>query len=197
VTLVPNRFENERFVRMRKVLSMTLAAIGLTAALAAAQVATTAQQPAAPPSFSQLGIVVYPAQGQSPQQQAKDEAACWDFAEAQTGIQLNMGQQVNPNAAASQAGDQTAAATQGAAVRGAAKGAIVGTAIGAIAGDTGKGAAIGAVAGAAGGRRARKQAIRSAEQQGAEQAVASNQAMVDQFAKAGVVCLQGRGYTAG
>lgn len=182
---------------MRKELSMTLAAIGLTAALANAQVATPAQQPAPPPSFGQLGIIVYPAQGQSPEQQAKDEAACWDFAEAQTGIQLSMGQQVDANAAANQAGDQAADATQGAAVAGAARGAVVGTAVGAIAGDTGKGAAIGAVAGAVGGRRARRRAIQSAEQQGAEQAVASNQAMVDQFAKAGVICLQGRGYTAG
>jgi hypothetical protein len=181
---------------MRKVLSMTLATIGLTAALAAAQVATTPQKPGPPPSFAQLGVIVYPAQRQSLDQQARDEAACWDFAEAQTGIQLSMGQ-VDANAAAGQAGDQAAAATQGAAVAGAAKGAILGSAIGAIAGDTGKGAAIGAVAGVAGGRRARKQAIRSAEQQGAEQAVEANQAMVDQFAKAGVICLQGRGYTAG
>lgn len=179
---------------MRKELVMTLAAIGLTAGVAAAQVAAGAPGP--PPSFSQLGMVVYPAQNQTPEQQAADEAACWDWAEAQTGIHLVNGT-VDTNAAAQQAGDQAADATQGAAVAGAARGALVGTAIGAIAGDTGKGAAIGAVAGAVGGRRARRGAVQSAEQQGAAQAQAANQEAVAQFTKAGSMCLQGRGYTAG
>jgi hypothetical protein len=70
-------------------------------------------------------------------------------------------------------------------------------AIGAIAGDAGKGAAIGAAAGAMGGIRARNQAIQSAEKQGAAQASASNAEVINQFKKAGGVCLQGRGYTVG
>jgi hypothetical protein len=179
---------------MLREFSVALAAIGLTAAMAAAQVASGGTSP--PPSFSQLGMIVYPAQGQPPEQQALDEAACWDWAEAQTGIRLVQGS-VDTNAAAQQAGQQAADATRGAAVGGAARGALVGTAVGAIAGDTGKGAAIGAVAGAVGGRRARRRAVASAEQQGAEQAAAANQAAVDQFKQAGSICLQGRGYTAG
>jgi len=162
---------------------------------AAAQVATQ-EQPTPPPSFSQLGMIVYPAEGQSPQQQAKDEAACWDWAEAQTGMRIVIGS-VDTEAAAEQAGDAAAQATQGAAVSGAARGAIAGVAIGAIAGDAGKGAAIGAAAGGMSGMRRRRGAVAQAEEQGAAQAQAANDEAVDQFKKAGSICLQGRGYTAG
>ena len=179
---------------MRRALTFTLAAFLASAALVAAQVATNAESP--PPSFTQLGLIVYPAQGQSSEQQAKDEAACWDWAEAQTGIRLIVGS-VDTQSAGKAAGDQAAQATQGAAVAGAARGAIAGVAIGAIAGNAGKGAAIGAAAGAMGGARARGQAISSAEKQGAAQASAENLKAVDDFKKAGGVCLQGRGYTVG
>ena len=124
---------------MRRHLSMVMVAIVSTAAPAAAQVATQ-EQSSLPPSFSGLGMIVYPAEGQSPQQQARDEAACWDWAEANTGIKIVPGS-VNTQAAAEQAGDAASEATQGAAVQGAARGALAGVAIGAIAGDAGKGAA--------------------------------------------------------
>jgi len=174
---------------------MALVAVVSTAGLVAAQVATQEQE-TPPPSFSLLGLIVYPAQGQSPEQQAKDEAACWDWAEAQTGMQIVVGS-VDTEAAAEAAGDQAADATAGAAVGGAAKGAIAGVAIGAIAGDAGKGAAIGAAAGGMAGLRGRRQAIAAAEQQGAAGAVAANEEAINQFKNAGSVCLQGRGYTAG
>lgn len=179
---------------MRRALFLGFAAFLSSAAMAAAQVASKVESP--PPSFTQLGVIVYPAQGQTPEQQAKDEAACWDWAEAQTGIRLTVGP-VDTKSAGRAAGDQAAQATQGAAVAGAARGAIAGVAIGAIAGDAGKGAAIGAAAGAMGGARARGRAIESAEKQGAAQAAAENQKAVDEFKRAGGVCLQGRGYTAG
>jgi hypothetical protein len=63
---------------MRRTLSMVLVAVVSTAGLAAAQVATQQQPETPPPSFSLLGLIVYPAQNQSPEQQALDEAACWD-----------------------------------------------------------------------------------------------------------------------
>jgi len=173
---------------------MALVAFFSTTAVAAAQVVSG--EKSVPPSFSQIGMVVYPAQGQSAEQQAKDEAACWDWAEAQTGIRLVVGSP-DTKEAGKAAGEKAAKATQGAAVEGAAKGALAGVAIGAIAGNTGKGAAIGAAAGAMGGLAARNRAIASAEQQGAAQAQDANAAAVDQFKKAGGVCLQGRGYTAG
>ena len=179
---------------MRRELTMAVAALLTTATLAAAQVASGAQP--LPPSFAQLGLVIYPAQGQTPEQQAKDEAACWEWTEAQTGLKLVAGS-VDTEAAAKNAQNQAAGATQGAAVAGAARGAIAGVAIGAIAGDAGKGAAIGAAAGAMGGARARRQAVAGAGQQGAAQAEAANQATIDNFKKTGGVCLQGRGYTVG
>lgn len=168
-----------------------LAALALSGTeLAAQQQVSTA----APPTPKQLGMVVYPAQKQSPEQQAADEAACMQWAQTQTGINLS-GPGADPTAAGAAAKQQAAEATQGAAVVGAAKGAAAGVAIGAIAGDAGTGAAIGAVGGAIAGRRAKKQAEAQAQQAGAQQAQAQNKAMVDQVKKAVGACLQGRGYT--
>jgi hypothetical protein len=52
----------------------------------------TAQQPAPPPpqaatkTMSQsLGIMVFPAKGQTPEQQGKDESDCYGWAKQQTG----------------------------------------------------------------------------------------------------------------
>jgi hypothetical protein len=182
---------------MYKVFNVTVALLLLTAAAAAAQVVTQVPETPPPrPTFAQLGMIIYPAQGQSPEQQKKDEEACMDWAEAQTGLQLVAGS-VDTEAASKAAGDQAARATQGAAVGGAARGAIGGVAIGAIAGDAGKGAAIGAAAGAMGGLRARRNAIGAAEQRGAAQAEAANNEAIEKFKTAGGVCLQGRGYTTG
>ncbi|HSM05700.1 MAG TPA: glycine zipper family protein [Longimicrobiales bacterium] len=160
-----------------------------------AQVASTTPPPPKP-TLAELGMLIYPAQGQTPEQQADDAEACSIWAETETGIVLTTG---TPDAAA--AGEAAAAqaeqATRGAAVGGAARGAVAGVAIGAIAGNAGKGAAIGAAAGAMGGLSARRSAIRQAETAGAQQAQAGNQALVDQFKRAAQVCLQGRGYTVG
>jgi hypothetical protein len=178
---------------MRQAFLVTACAMALTTSLAG-QTATAAAPAAPPPSLKSLGMVIYPAQKQTPEQQAKDEASCTSWAESQTGIKITGGQ-VNTQAAGQAAKQQTAEATQGAAVVGSAKGAVAGVAIGAIAGDAGTGAAIGAVAGAAAGRRKKKQAEAQAEQAGAQQAQAQNQAAIDQFKKAAGACLTGRGYT--
>jgi len=172
----------------------------LTAALvlgfvtqADAQVATQ-QTASSSVTLAQIGMYIYPANDQSSEQQAADEAACTDWAESQTGIVLQAGG-VDAQAAGQQAEQQAADATQGAAVAGAARGALAGVAIGAIAGDAGTGAAIGAVAGGIGGRRAKKHAEAEAGQAGAAQAQAQNQQAVDSFKKAAGACLEGRGYT--
>ena len=163
---------------------------------AVAQVTPTKQAAptAAAPTLKQIGMIIYPSKGQTPQQQAQDEAACTQWAEAQTGLTLSGGT-VNTDSAAKAAQQKTAEATQGAAVAGAAKGAVAGVAIGAIAGDAGTGAAIGAAAGAMGGRRKKKQAEQQAAAAGAQQAQAQNQQMTDQFKKAAGACLTGRGYS--
>jgi hypothetical protein len=176
-------------------IRVTVATLALTAAaIASAQTAVPTQASAAKPTLAQLGLMVYPAKEQTKEQQAKDEAACYEWAESQTGLTMTSGG-VDVNAAAAAGKAQASEAATGAAVVGAAKGAAGGAAIGAIAGDAGKGAAIGAVAGAMGGRRARKQAEAQGAQAGAQQATAVNQQNVDQFKKAAAVCLDGRGYS--
>jgi uncharacterized membrane protein len=178
---------------MRKPFLTTLLTVGV-AAIAVAQVAVQQQPAAPPPTLAQIGMIIYPGNQQTPEQQQADEAACTQWAEAQTGLKLQSGS-VNVDSAAQAAQQQAAQATQGAAVAGAAKGAIAGVAIGAIAGDAGTGAAIGAAAGAVRGRRMKKQAEAQAAQQGAAQAQAQNQAAIDTFKNAAGACLEGRGYS--
>jgi hypothetical protein len=135
----------------------------------------------------QMKLYVYPAKGQTKQQQKKDEFECYLWAVEQSGIDpLNL---PKVEAAPVQSGPT------GAAVKGAAKGAAAGAAIGAITGDAGTGAAVGAAAGAMAGRRAGKQAQGQQNQQAQANAAASEQAMKDSFVKAFSVCIEGKGYT--
>ena len=129
--------------------------------------------------------IVYPAKGQSAQQQKKDDAECYAWAKQTTGI--------DPAAVASSPPPQdTGPATGGGQrVRGAARGAVGGAAIGAIAGDAGQGAGIGAVVGTmAGGRQARQQ--QAAQNQ---QSVAQQQDLINTHYRAFSACMEGRGYT--
>jgi hypothetical protein len=163
----------------------------LTAAPAFAQVAAPKTEPPPKLTFAQIGLFIYPAKDQSPDQQKKDEVACYDWAEANTGLTLVAGK-VDTEAAA-KAGAKSAG--EGRVAGGAAAGAATGLAIGAIAGDAGKGAAIGAVAGSVGGVRSRINAKQSAAQGSAQQAIQANQQAVDQFKKAASACLEARGYS--
>ena len=127
---------------------------------------------------------VYPARGQSVQQQKKDEAECHQWAVQQTGVDPT---KVTPTVAPPGPPATATGVTPGAGVRGAARGAIVGS----IAGDTGAGAAAGAVAARAQSRRQnvahQKQAAQQQQQvQGTQQAA---------YEKARSACLEGRGYT--
>ncbi len=117
---------------------------------------------------------VYPARGQSPQQQQKDQGECQGWAMQQSGA--------NPAAMAPPPSGPT-----GQVARGAARGAAVGAVGGAIGGDAGKGAAIGAATGAlVGGMRRRDQRM-AAEQAQADAGAA--------YGRAYAACLEGRGYT--
>ena len=135
--------------------------------------------------FANAGMMIYPAKGQSAEQQQKDEFECHQWAVQQTGYDPTKAQQA----------PQQQTTKRGGALRGAAGGALLGAGIGAIAGDTGKGAAIGAGAGAVGGgaRQRRQQQQQQAAQQ---QAQAQQQTQIDKYSKAKAVCLEGRGYTA-
>src|SRR5215831_6002329 len=129
--------------------------------------------------------VIYPAKGQSAQQQSQDDAQCYAWARQSTGI--------DPAVVASSPPPQQTGPAVGGGQRlgGAARGAAGGAAIGAIAGDAGKGAAAGAVVGTmAGGRRARQQ---QAAQN--EQAQAQQQGAMQTYYRAYGACMEGRGYT--
>ncbi|MCK6405356.1 MAG: YMGG-like glycine zipper-containing protein [Rhodocyclaceae bacterium] len=126
--------------------------------------------------------VVYPAKGQSAQQQQTDQGECHTWAVQNTGVDPAQ-VATQPAATSSQPGGER--------LRGAARGALGGAAIGAIAGDTGKGAGVGAVVGTmAGGHRARQ------NQAGAQQQAQSNKnAQINTYYRAYSACLEGRGYT--
>jgi hypothetical protein len=132
--------------------------------------------------------VIYPAKGQTTEQQKKDEGECYTWAKGQTGV--------DPAAVAQQAAAQPApSGPQGERLRGAARGAAAGAVIGGIANDdAGKGAAVGAAAGTvAGGARQRRTA--QAQQQKQQQQNQATQGALANYQRAYAACLEGRGYT--
>jgi hypothetical protein len=128
---------------------------------------------------------VYPAKGQSPDLQKKDESACYQWAVQQTGFDP-----AKPAAAPAAPPPPTTATgtTPGAGARGAVRGAVVGEVVG---GDASTGAAVGAAA-ARGQSRRQNAAQAQQQQQTAQQATSQQQAA---FGKARAACLEGRGYT--
>jgi hypothetical protein len=121
---------------------------------------------------------IYPAKGQSPQQQKSDESACHTWAVQQTGFDPAKAQPQQ------QAPTTATGTTPGAGARGALRGALVGELVG---GDAGAGAAAGAVA--ARGQSRRQNAATEQQHQ------ANNQQQQASFSKARAACLEGRGYT--
>ena len=126
---------------------------------------------------------VYPAKGQTPEQQKSDEAACYSWAVQQSGFDP-----AKPPAAAPKPPTTATGAAPGSGLRGAARGAVVGEIIN---DDAGTGAAVGAVA--ARGQSRRQNA--AASQQAAAQQQSATQQQQDAFAKARGACLEGRGYS--
>jgi hypothetical protein len=134
---------------------------------------------------AQAKPIIYPAKGQSAQQQQSDEGECYAWARNNTGI--------DPAAVATAPApaQQTGPAVGGGErVRGALRGAAVGGII--DGGDgAGKGAAVGVVAG---GVRARNNQ-KSENAQAQQQSQAQKQGAMDTFYRAQGACLEGRGYT--
>ena len=128
--------------------------------------------------------IVYPAKGQSKQQQQRDEAECHQWAVQNTGVDPSKPAQ---QAAAPAPATTATGTTPGAGARGAARGAVVGG----MMGDAGAGAAAGAMAGRAQSRRQNAAQQQQATQQ-QQQAQSSQNAT---YAKARGACLEGRGYT--
>ncbi|BHH84689.1 glycine zipper domain-containing protein [Desulforhopalus sp. 52FAK] len=132
------------------------------------------------------GTIVYPAKGQSQEQQTKDEGECRLWATETTGV--------DPLQVAKAASNQSAPQQERKVIKGAAGGALAGLAVGAIAGDAGKGAAIGATAGGIGGG-VRKHQQQKAQQNSAQQTQAQQKANLDQYEKAYRACMTGREYS--
>ena len=154
-------------MKRRHLRTITLA---LGVALAAGG-AALAQQP-----------VIYPAKGQSADQQKKDQGECHTWAVGQSGYDP-----AHPPQAAAPPPQQGATGS-GARVRGAAAGATAAAITGNDAGDAAK---TGAVVGASAKRSSNRQQGRAQEQQAAQSQSAGQQG----YAKAVAACLEGRGYT--
>jgi hypothetical protein len=187
--------------------------------LSAASVASAQTQPGqagaptAAPAFSPaqtIDMFAFPKNGQSADQQLKDESECYGMAKQRTGVDAQAPPPQGPSAEEVQAAQQQAAANApqaaGGRLRGAARGAAGGAAIGAIAGDAGTGAAAGAVAGTMRGGMQQRQANAQSKQQAAAQASAAlkkqteelqreHQEGIDTFQRAFAACMDSRNYS--
>jgi hypothetical protein len=163
--------------------------------------AQTAPPPAtSKPLSTSLGLVVFPAKGQTPQKQSQDEGECYAWSKGQTGVDP-----MAPAPAAAPAPAEQAAAPppSGQRARGAVRGAAAGAVIGEVAdNDAGKGAAVGATVGVVkGGSEARKQQAQAqqdaAKKQEAtvQQQTAATQEQLNLFKKGFAACLEPKGYT--
>ncbi len=132
------------------------------------------------------GLFIFPNQGQSQDQQHKDEFQCIRVARDQTGF----------DPMATPTATQPRPETRGGVLGGAAGGALLGTAVGAIAGDTRRGALAGAAGGGLMGGMRRNDSRRQQDQWAQEQA-AIYQADRDRWNRAFTACMQARGYTVG
>jgi Glycine zipper len=140
-------------------------------------------------------IYMYPAKGQSQEQQDRDRYECHSWAAKQTGF--------DPSRAQAATSDTPAASNQrmpaqGHVIRGAGRGAALGAVGGAITGDAGTGAAAGAaMGGLAGGMRRRQQRLQQNQQQQVNSQAAANsqQSQRNAYNRALTACLTGRGYT--
>jgi len=151
--------------------------------------------------------IVYPAQGQSAEQQKKDQGECQVWAVDNTGVDpatlaASGSQQQAETAAQAAAPAAAPERRRGGAIKGAVAGAVVGEI---VSDDAGKGAAYGAGVGALAQRRGNvksEQAAAQQQQQVQQQAAqqqqaiaASQQEQLDTYYRAYGACLSGRGYT--
>ena len=149
---------------------------------------------------STMDVYVFPTEGQDASTQSKDEAACYEWAVGNAGVDpFDLSRQEQANAQQSQSEQQAAKQTgKGAGARGAVRGAAAGALIGEIANDdASEGAAWGAAAGAIRGRRMGREANAQAQQEAAQQAEQREQAtagQVENFKKAFSVCLEAKEY---
>lgn len=176
-------------------LSLTVLLTGVAAAQSTVG-APTGQRTLA----ATMNVHVFPADGQSNEQQSRDEAECYTWAVNNTGsdpFELSR-QAQQQQQQADMARQQAQRAGEGAGATGAVAGAAAGALIGQIASsDPGRGAAWGAGAGLIGGRRARRQAQAQATNQVDQQAGQQQRATEEQmrgFKQSFAVCLEAKDY---
>ncbi|KPK33146.1 MAG: hypothetical protein AMJ66_05780 [Betaproteobacteria bacterium SG8_40] len=136
--------------------------------------------------WAQGELVIYPNDGQSREQQDKDNYECYGWAKQQSGFDP----MAPPKAS-------TPPPQQQAAKGGVGRGALRGAAIGGIV-DGSDGAKTGAAAGAVIGGVRRRDQLRQqavAEQQWAQQEAAQYQGGRNDYNRAFAACMEGRGYT--
>lgn len=195
----------------RKIFRLiVLMLLGMPSALfAQAQQPPASQAPTWSPSRD-IGVFVFGKNGQSADQQLKDESECYGSARQMTGIDPKAaapaGKTAEQKAAEQQEAAKNAQQAKGGRAAGAARGAAGGAAIGAIAGDAGKGAGAGAVAGTMRGGAQQRQANAAAQKQAAGQVAAKQQKEeeqaklahaegLDTFQRAFAACMDARGYS--
>ena len=189
--------------------------VALIVCLIGLECAALGQQPAPPPApawspSKDIGVFVFGKNGQSPDQQLKDESDCYAAAKQASGIDPKAPPPAQKTAEQKQAEQKAAAESaetaKGGRVKGAARGAAGGAAIGAIAGDAGKGAGAGAVAGTMRGGMKQREAKAASQKQAAGQVAAQQQKEeeqakllhaegLDTFQRAFGACMDARGYS--
>jgi len=132
--------------------------------------------------------IVYPAKGQSGDQQRRDTSECQNWSKQTTGVDpVVLAQQMASSA-------PPPSGPNGALAKGALGGAAVGAIAGSFSGRAGQGAGAGAVVGMAGaGVRQHERQTAQAQQQQAAQARAAD--MLATFNRAYAACMSGRGYS--
>lgn len=144
---------------------------------------------------STIEVFAFPQEGQSSEEQSKDEATCYSWAVDQSGddpfdLNKQLKNQQNSGAKAQQNANQS---TRGAGAKGAARGAALGVLIE----DDHEGAEKGAVAGAVLARRKAKREKRNtkkAAQKTSESQIAATEQQIESFRKAFSVCLEAKDY---
>lgn len=164
-------------------------------------VPTAAQEsPSGKSLAATLEIYAFPKEGQSTEQQSKDEATCYDWAVDNTGSDpfdvQKEGEEEEAQAAAQSEAVQRS--TQGAGAKGAVRGAAAGAVVGEIADDdASEGAAVGAAVGLVASRRAARRESEQAQQQIEQQSTTQQTATAEEignFKKAFSACLEGKDY---
>lgn len=147
-----------------------------------------------------INVYVFPAKGQTPDQQSKDEATCYGWAVDNTKtdpFELTARAQQQQQAASKQK-EQIDQSGRGAGAKGALAGAAGGALIGEIVDDKpGEGAAAGAAVGAVAARRRAKRRQSQAKEQvnsQTQQTQASTAKQIEGFKKAFSVCLEAKDY---